>query len=49
MDDVSKEDVYFKNMEYERIKDTKAAKAITIVLSENPREDIKGYEKYTRM
>ena len=45
MDDVSKEDVYFKNMEYDRIKDTKAAKAITLVLSESPREDIEGYDK----
>lgn len=45
MDDVSKEDVYFKNMEYDRIKNTHAAKAITIVLSKKPREDIKGYDK----
>lgn len=40
MEDVSKEDVYLKNMEYDRIKDTQAAKAITVVLAQNPREDI---------
>ena len=45
MEDVSKEDIHFKDMEYDRIKDTQAAKAITIVLSQNPREDIEGYDK----
>lgn len=45
MEDVSKEDIYFKDMEYDRIKDTQTAKAITIVLSQNPREDIEGYDK----
>ena len=40
MEAVSKEDVYFKDMEYDRIKDTQAAKAITVVLAQNPREDI---------
>ena len=40
MEDVSKEDVQFKDMEYDRIKDTQAAKAITVVLAQNPREDI---------
>lgn len=40
MEDVSKEDVYFKDMEYDRIRDTQAAKAITVVLAQNPREDM---------
>lgn len=40
MEDVSKEDVYFKDMEYDRIRDTQAAKAITVVLAQKPREDI---------
>lgn len=40
MEDVSKEDVYFKDKEYDRIRDTQAAKAITVVLAQNPREDM---------